>query len=1045
VVFADEVVSLASLAARTVVVAAGTDAWEAAKQGFARLFGRGDARRTTLAEGRLDTMCRELTAMPPAEAERARSRLSTTWQTRLLDFLEENPDAFVALSALVEQVRGRMPADTVSAAGHAIAAGRDVAITALDGGVAAGTVYLNAAPGKAYVLRSGESLAEPGTPWITGPGPIIAEYGQTPGGVPRPRTAVAVPPVRLMPQPAFLAGREALLADLHERLSDGDVTSPRMIALCGLAGVGKTSVALAYGHRHLAERGMVWQLPAGEPMALVAGFDDLAAQLGLRELLDARDPVAQVHAALAARAGDWLLIFDNAPSFAALREFLPPAGHGRVLITSQDPHWPGHALDVPVLDQNTATAFMLTRLGSADYAAADHLAADLGGLPAALEQSCAYMEATGRSISEYLTLFQHHKDFLAQADIAGHDRPVAAAWAVTFDRLEHTVPEAISLLRLLACYAPEHIPLKLLLQPRPGLKDSVSPEVAPLLQDPLGVDRAVAALRRYSLISAPVMGMVSVHRLVQAFTVTTLLPSAHADSWQQAARSLIDAALPKDVSQPGAWPACAALLPHLQVTHNPMDKRILSWLARSAPLLVNQAPRAAAELLRPAAASSLTDSTQHDLLMSNFADALYRVGDTAGAEQVSNRALVDAVEPDLIVDMHWTLAQCRLLDGRAAESLVALNHALAIPGISARNRARLLAATARTQAKLGEVQKAGQIAAEAIAAASQTQDNWAIGWALHVLSFVALSDCRFADALALLDRGLTVAQSDPTLDDLRLLLQINKAITLGHLDKYDNAIVTARQARDLADRVGSALRMAQARCALGQLFFDNGRWDEAMAEVQALPPDLKEPGAACCDLGVAAAICLHRGDVSEARRHLATAATYATRVGTVIVGPLALARSLDLEQAGALPNALAVLTTPLTANSEGLEDLDSLLADAVRLAIRIGHDSTAARLTDYAERVAANSEIAHQQANALYCRGLLDHDTARLLGAAERYCDATQPLLNAKALEAAAEAFLYCGGRDRARAIHTRALDTYTSLGAHSDIARLQAGFTAHE
>jgi hypothetical protein len=140
-----------------------------------------------------------------------------------------------------------------------------------------------------------------------------------------------------------------------------------------------------------------------------------------------------------------------------------------------------------------------------------------------------------------------------------------------------------------------------------------------------------------------------------------------------------------------------------------------------------------------------------------------------------------------------------------------------------------------------------------------------------------------------------------------------------------------------------------------------------------------------------------------------------------------------------------VLTTPLTANSEQLEDVDSLLADAVRLAIRTGHHSTAARLTGYAERVAGNSEIAHQQANALYCRGLLDHDTAQLLGAAERYCDATQPLLNAKALEAAAEAFLYYGSRDRARAVRTRTLDTYTSLGANTDIARLQAGFTAPE
>src|SRR5450755_2738517 len=53
--------------------------------------------------------------------------------------------------------------------------------------------------------------------------------------------------------------------------------------------------------------------------------------------------------------------------------------------------------------------------------------------------------------------------------------------------------------------APETIPLSLLLQSRPELAESFGPEVAallvPLLEDPLAADDAVAALRRYSLIS----------------------------------------------------------------------------------------------------------------------------------------------------------------------------------------------------------------------------------------------------------------------------------------------------------------------------------------------------------------------------------------------------------------------------------------------------------------------------------------------------------------------------------------------------------------
>ena len=128
----------------------------------------------------------------------------------------------------------------------------------------------------------------------------------------------------------------------------------------------------------------------------------------------------------------------------------------------------------------------------------------------------------------------------------------------------------------------------------------------------------------------------------------------------------------------------------------PMDEWMLNWLARTADPLVGQAPGVAAELLTRAVASSPAGSAQHGWLASRLADALYRIGDRAAAEQVANRALEQTYEPDLLVDLHWTLAQCRMLAGLAAESLATLDQALASPGISARHRARLLVLAART-------------------------------------------------------------------------------------------------------------------------------------------------------------------------------------------------------------------------------------------------------------------------------------------------------------------------------------------------------------
>ena len=400
-----------------------------------------------------------------------------------------------------------------------------------------------------------------------------------------PVSAIVGRPVRLAQRPAFLTGREELLTDLDARLSGGPRADMRTAVLCGLGGSGKTSVAIEYAHRHLRDLAVVWQLPAEEPTALAAGFADLAAQLGVRSVPDAGNPIARVHALLAAHPGNWLLIFDNAPSLASVRDALPPAGNGRVLITSQDPHWPaGQAVEVPALARDVAAAFLQQRTGTAQPDAARELAAELGGLPLALEQAAAYMLTAGRSISGYLALFrQRRADLLLRGEPVGYGKQVATTWALAFERLQGATPQAVALLRLLACCAPDRIPLRHLLRPRPALAGELPAELTPLLDDPLASDDALTALRRFSLVSAPQDGMVSVHRLVQAVTLDQL-PDDEAGTWRQAARHLIVAALPGDAANPANWPAYAALLPHAEAALRPEDTgmgRIAHFFSRS--------------------------------------------------------------------------------------------------------------------------------------------------------------------------------------------------------------------------------------------------------------------------------------------------------------------------------------------------------------------------------------------------------------------------------------------------------------------------------
>jgi len=383
-----------------------------------------------------------------------------------------------------------------------------------------------------------------------------------------------------------------------------------------------------------------------------------------------------------------------------------------------------------------------------------------------------------------------------------------------------------------------------------------------------------------------------------------------------------------------------------------------------------------------------------------------------------------------------------MLGGSSAESLATLGQALAAPGLPARHRARLLVLAARTHDTLGEIGKAGQVAAEALAAATEAGDSWAMGWALHVLILVCAVQGQVSEALPLLDRALAVTGSDPALTDLRLLLQVNKACLLGNMDQYQEALALAGQARQLADRVGTAIRMAQAHSALGQLLYQTGRWDDALAEIQVVHENLKEPGAACGDLGMAAVIRFHRGETGAARRHLAAAAPHAGQLGRRI-GPLELARSMDLECDDALPQALAVLTGAIDGTEES-EEAEDLLPDAVRLAAAIGDLAAAHALAGRAAVLAAGSQIPRWQANALYCGGLADRDAPRLLAAAERYGNGGRPLPKAAALEAAARAFVTAGDLGQARAAFTGAVDAYTAIGAAADAARLQAVFRTH-
>ena len=225
--------------------------------------------------------------MDPAELEGAQAIQAAQWTTRFGDLLADHPEADAELRALVAEIQAAVP---VTATDHSVAAGRDLSVQADHGGGRRRGCDSRRRHVGSYQAGSGEQLAGPGFSGPIGAGSAVASHFGTAIGqyVSSPRPEPVSLPVSLPPRSEMLAGREGLLADLHTLLAGGDGPWPRIVVLCGLGGVGKTSVAVEYAHRNLAEVAVARQLAAEDQTVLAAEFGALAAQLGFRGAADGR-------------------------------------------------------------------------------------------------------------------------------------------------------------------------------------------------------------------------------------------------------------------------------------------------------------------------------------------------------------------------------------------------------------------------------------------------------------------------------------------------------------------------------------------------------------------------------------------------------------------------------------------------------------------------------------------------------------------------------------------------------------------------------------
>ncbi|RKE23519.1 FxSxx-COOH system tetratricopeptide repeat protein [Streptomyces sp. TLI_171] len=462
----------------------------------------------------------------------------------------------------------------------------------------------------------------------------------------------------------LFVGRAAELALLDEAFAqEGEVV---VHAVHGLGGIGKSALAAHWASRR--HEPLRWRITADSAAAVRAGLAELARTLkpvlaGLPE-----DQQAQRAVDWLAGSEEWLLVLDNVEEPADIAAVLERVPRGRVLITTRRAggwHRRATAVRLGVLEPGDSVGLfvrVLTHDGRRPSDGAAAVCEEVGHLALAVEQAAAYCAQTGTVPSRYLEMLAEFPAAMlaAGAEDTDSDRTVARIWRLTLDRLADT-PLSGTILRILAWYAPDRIPRRL-------LDDLASPpEVA----------AATGRLLAYNMISDNLDGTLTVHRLVQTVARTPDPTDPHrraADidhARHQATRLLADA-LPDDSEPPANWTRYQEVLPHadaLTAKHVPEHDTVETAyvLNRTALFRLRQGAAATAlpALLRALVGRErvLGDDHPSTLTCRNDLAAGYAsVGDLARAVELSERTLAD-LERILGPDHPFTLTCLNNLAG----------------------------------------------------------------------------------------------------------------------------------------------------------------------------------------------------------------------------------------------------------------------------------------------------------------------------------------------------------------------------------------------
>ena len=234
-------------------------------------------------------------------------------------------------------------------------------------------------------------------------------------------------------------GRAAELDQLAAFLDPGAVQARDLVcaSLYGLAGSGKTQLALEFAHRHLHAYDVILWVAAETPLKLAESFNRIAHGLGLAdESLQHSDQLREAvkrwlcAASKRTKTGEdggptvkWLIIFDNIENASLVSPYWPHTSHGAILITCRSEEVANEfsartqrgraAMHIAPFPSLEASRFLLALLDKGspsleEETLALQIAKSVGNHPLALDLLGCYMRRHGKSMRRFL---REHPDF----------------------------------------------------------------------------------------------------------------------------------------------------------------------------------------------------------------------------------------------------------------------------------------------------------------------------------------------------------------------------------------------------------------------------------------------------------------------------------------------------------------------------------------------------------------------------------------------------------------------------------------------------------